>query len=65
MLLLDNGEHLAMLLLTISLPLIGFSLQHLMRRRVDRFTRRLMRQLYEEKRDLQRSQHAGPADRPL
>lgn len=48
-LLLDNGEHLAMLLLTISLPLIGFSLQHLMRRRVDHFTRRLMRQLYEEK----------------
>ncbi|OQP30357.1 GGDEF domain-containing protein [Pantoea latae] len=48
-LLLDRGEHLAMLLLTISLPLIGFSLQHLMRRRVDHFTRRLMRQLYEEK----------------
>lgn len=48
-LLLDKGAHLAMLLLTISLPLIGFSLQHLMRRRVDRFTRRLMRQLYEEK----------------
>ncbi|MEZ3500273.1 GGDEF domain-containing protein [Pantoea sp. KPR_PJ] len=48
-LLLDNGQHLTMLLLTLSLPLIGFSLQHLMRRRVDHFTRRLMRQLYEEK----------------
>nr|MBA2815862.1 GGDEF domain-containing protein [Candidatus Pantoea persica] len=47
--LLDDGEHLAMLLLAISLPLIGFSLQHLIRRRVNRFTRRLMHKLYEEK----------------
>ena len=36
-LLLDNGEHLALILLTIALPLIGFSLQHLMRRRTDHF----------------------------
>lgn len=48
-LLLDNGEHLALILLTIALPLIGFSLQHLMRRRTDHFTLRLMHQLYEEK----------------
>lgn len=51
-LLLDDGEHLALILLTISLPLIGFSLQHLMRRRVDNFTRRLVSQLYEEKETL-------------
>ncbi|MBE5251379.1 GGDEF domain-containing protein [Mixta mediterraneensis] len=46
---LDDGEHFVMILLTIALPLIGFSLQHLMRRRADRFTLRLMYQLYEEK----------------
>ncbi|MFH8133286.1 GGDEF domain-containing protein [Pantoea osteomyelitidis] len=48
-LLLDDGHHLAMILFAIALPLIGFSLQHLMRRRVDNFTRRLLRQLYEER----------------
>jgi len=48
-LLLDSGQHLPLILLTISLPLIGFSLQHLMRRRADNFTLRLMHQLYEEK----------------
>ena len=48
-LLLDNGQHLPLILLTITLPLIGFSLQHLMRRRADNFTLRLMHQLYEEK----------------
>ena len=48
-LLLDKGQHLALILFAIALPLIGFSLQHLMRRRVENFTRRLMSQLYEEK----------------
>lgn len=48
-LLLDKGEHLPLILLNIALPLIGFSLQHLMRRRVDNFTLRLMNQLYQEK----------------
>lgn len=48
-LLLDDGQHLMMILFTITLPLIGFSLHHLMRRRFDHFTRRLVRQLYEEK----------------
>jgi len=47
--LLDNAQHLPLILLTIALPLIGFSLQHLMRRRADNFTLRLMHQLYEEK----------------
>jgi diguanylate cyclase (GGDEF)-like protein len=48
-LLLDDGQHLMMILFTITLPLIGFSLHHLMRRRFDTFTRRLVSQLYEEK----------------
>ena len=48
-LMLDAGHHLMLLLSTISLPLIGFTLHHLMRRRSDNFTRRLMYQLYEEK----------------
>ncbi|ORM68977.1 GGDEF domain-containing protein [Pantoea wallisii] len=48
-LLLDDGKHLMTILFTITLPLIGFSLHHLMRRRFDNFTRRLVRQLYEEK----------------
>ncbi|QDY40852.1 GGDEF domain-containing protein [Candidatus Pantoea soli] len=48
-LLLDDGQHLMTILFTITLPLIGFSLHHLMRRRFDTFTRRLVRQLYEEK----------------
>ncbi|QKJ85667.1 GGDEF domain-containing protein [Paramixta manurensis] len=46
---LDDGEHLLVLLSTIALTLIGFTLQHMMRRRSDRFTRRLVSQLYEEK----------------
>lgn len=48
-LLLDNGQHLMTILFTITLPLIGFSLLHLMRRRFDHFTRQLIGQLYEEK----------------
>ncbi|AVG75687.1 diguanylate cyclase (GGDEF)-like protein [Pantoea sp. PA1] len=48
-LMLDHGQHLPLILLTIALPLIGFSLQHLMRRRSEDFTLRLMYQLYEEK----------------
>ncbi|MDF7647104.1 GGDEF domain-containing protein [Pantoea sp. Acro-805] len=48
-LLLDDGQHLMMIIFTITLPLIGFSLHHLMRRRFDSFTRRLVSQLYEEK----------------
>ncbi len=48
-LLLDKGQHLTTILFTITLPLIGFSLLHLMRRRFDHFTRQLIGQLYEEK----------------
>lgn len=48
-LLLDKGHNTVLILFTIALPLIGFTLNHLMQRRRDRFTRRLMRQLYEEK----------------
>ncbi|QHM76829.1 Diguanylate cyclase VdcA [Mixta theicola] len=46
---LDRGQHSLTLLFTIALPLIGFTLQSLMQRRSDRFTRRLLFQLYEEK----------------
>ncbi|WP_158782741.1 GGDEF domain-containing protein [Pantoea sp. BAV 3049] len=46
---LDHGQNTLLILFTISLPLIGSTLHHLMLRRRDMFTRRLMRQLYEEK----------------
>ncbi|QHM73883.1 putative diguanylate cyclase YcdT [Mixta intestinalis] len=46
---LDRGQHSLTLLFTITLPLIGFTLQSLMQRRSDHFTRRLLFQLYEEK----------------
>ncbi|MEM6160256.1 GGDEF domain-containing protein [Erwinia sp. P6884] len=48
-LVLDNGHNTLLILCTIVLPLGGFTLHHLMQRRRDIFTRRLMRQLYEEK----------------
>ncbi|NIF22530.1 GGDEF domain-containing protein [Candidatus Pantoea multigeneris] len=48
-LVLDQGQHIPAILLTILLPLVGFSLQHYMRRCLDRFTHRMMRQLHEEK----------------
>ena len=48
-LLLDRGQHLLTLLFTITLPLIGFTLQSVMQRRSDHFIRRLLFQLYEEK----------------
>lgn len=48
-LVLDSGHNLLLILFTITLPLIGFTLHHFMRRRSDGFTRRLMHQLYEEK----------------
>lgn len=48
-LLLDGGKHPLTLLFTIALPLLGFTLQSLMQRRSDHFTRRLLFQLYEEK----------------
>ena len=48
-LVLDRGENTLLILFTVALPLIGFTLHHLMQRRQDRFTRRLMHQLYEEK----------------
>lgn len=46
---LDQGEHRILILFTIALPLVGFTLQHIMRRRSDTFTRRLVHQLYAEK----------------
>ncbi|RWR00920.1 diguanylate cyclase [[Pantoea] beijingensis] len=48
-LVLDQGHNLLMLLFTIALPLLGFTLHHLMQRRSDGFIRRLMSQLNEEK----------------
>ncbi|WP_147194846.1 GGDEF domain-containing protein [Pantoea sp. CCBC3-3-1] len=48
-LVLDRGENTLLLLFTIILPLTGFTLHHLMQQRRDRFTRRLVSQLYEEK----------------
>lgn len=48
-LLLDRGQHPLTLLFTITLPLLGFTLQSLMKRRSDYFIRRLLFQLYEEK----------------
>lgn len=48
-LLLDQGHNTLLILFTIALPLIGFTLHHLMQRRRDHFTRRLVSQLYEEK----------------
>lgn len=48
-LVLDNGHHTLLILFAIVLPLGGLTLHHLMQRRRDIFTRRLMRQLYEEK----------------
>lgn len=46
---LDKGQNTLVILFIIVLPLIGFSLHHLMQRRRDKFTQRLVRQLYEEK----------------
>lgn len=46
---LDHGQNTLVILFTIILPLFGFTLHHLMQRRRDTFTRRLVRQLYEEK----------------
>ncbi len=48
-LVLDHGQHTLLILFTIALPLLGFTLHHLMQRRSDHFTRRLMHQLYVEK----------------
>lgn len=46
---LDAGHNTLLILFTITLPLVGFALHHLMLRRRDSFTRRLLGQLYEEK----------------
>lgn len=46
---LDSGHNLTLTLFTITLPLIGFTLHHLMLQRRDSFTRRLLSQLHEEK----------------
>lgn len=46
---LDHGHNTLLILFTVALPLIGYTLHHLMLRQRDRFTRQLMRQLYEEK----------------
>ncbi|WP_034912018.1 GGDEF domain-containing protein [Erwinia sp. 9145] len=48
-LLLDQGHNTLLILFSIALPLTGLTLHHMMQRRRDHFTRRLMRQLYEEK----------------
>ncbi|WP_414147528.1 GGDEF domain-containing protein [Erwinia sp. BNK-24-b] len=46
---LDRGQNTLLILFTILLPLVGFTLHHILQRRRDRFTRRLVSQLYEEK----------------
>lgn len=46
---LDRGQNTAIIAFTILLPLVGFTLNHILQRRRDRFTRRLVSQLYEEK----------------
>lgn len=48
-LVLDGGKNTLLMLFTIILPLVGFSLHQLMLRRRDSFTRRLLSQLYAEK----------------
>jgi len=48
-LVLDRGQNTLLIVFTILLPLLGFSLHNLLQRRRDRFTRRLVSQLYEEK----------------
>ncbi|ATZ10489.1 GGDEF domain-containing protein [Erwinia amylovora] len=46
---LDKSQSMLIILFIIILPLLGFTLHHLMLRQRDKFTRRLVRQLYEEK----------------
>jgi len=46
---LDHGQNTATIAFTILLPLVGFTLNNILQRRLDRFTRRLVSQLYEEK----------------
>ncbi|ADP10173.1 HmsT (Hemin storage system protein) [Erwinia sp. Ejp617] len=46
---LDKSQNMLIILFIIILPLMGFTLHHLMQRQSDKFTRRLVRQLYEEK----------------
>ncbi|ROR06299.1 diguanylate cyclase [Erwinia sp. JUb26] len=48
-LILDGGRNTLLMLFTVTLPLVGFTLHHLMLRRLDNFTRRLLSQLYAEK----------------
>ena len=46
---LDRGQDTLLIAFVILLPLVGFTLNHMLQRRRDRFTRRLVNQLYEEK----------------
>lgn len=48
-LILDDGRNTLLMLFTITLPVVGFTLHHLMLRRLDIFTRRLLSQLSAEK----------------
>src|SRR5476651_836050 len=46
---LDDFQHVGRILFTVSLPLIGLWLHHLMLRRSDEFTRRMLANLYSER----------------
>ena len=46
---LDDFQHVGRILFTVSLPLIGLWLHHLMLRRSDEFTRRMVSNLYSER----------------
>ncbi len=49
---LDQGEHWLRVLYSIALPGIGITIQHIIQRRNDKFTQRLMNKLLEEKETL-------------
>ncbi|MCT4701894.1 GGDEF domain-containing protein [Enterobacteriaceae bacterium H20N1] len=49
---LDQGEHWPRVLYSIALPAIGITIQHIIQRRNDKFTQRLMNKLLEEKETL-------------
>lgn len=49
---LDHGEHWLRMLYSIALPGIGITIQHIIQRRNDKFTHRLMNKLLEEKETL-------------
>lgn len=49
---LDQGEHWLRVLYSVALPGIGITIQHIIQRRNDKFTQRLMDKLLEEKKTL-------------